>query len=209
MHTKMIKKYIEEHAGEIFDAGYLYERLFQTIPNKTYLKIIERFVNSGSFLRISKGVYLIGESKGVVDPILEFYTSNYSGMVVGNHMLYNLGIVNSPSEEIELLTSRITTCTKNINNYKLRYVNVFFIPETINIIQGLECIAAIPKLEKYNANKLLHVIEKMIRSYQDFGFESIIENIKYDFATIESLAKILNERKIPNKVLTIFEESGK
>ncbi|MFA7059177.1 MAG: hypothetical protein WC193_05475 [Bacilli bacterium] len=209
MHTKMIKKFIEEHKGEIFDAGYLYERLFQVIPNKTYLKIIERFVDSTSLVRISKGVYLIGESKAVVDPILEFYTSNYSGMIIGNRMLYDLGIVDYSSDEIELLTSRITTSTKNIKNYKLRYLNMFFIPETIAVIQGLECIAAIPKLDKYNANKFFLVIEKMIRSYQDYGFESIIKNIKYDFSTIEALAKILNEQNVPNKVIAIYEESTK
>jgi hypothetical protein len=205
----MIKKFIEEHKGEIFDAGYLYERLFQVIPNKTYLKIIERFVDSTSLVRISKGVYLIGESKAVVDPILEFYTSNYSGMIIGNRMLYDLGIVDYSSDEIELLTSRITTSTKNIKNYKLRYLNMFFIPETIAVIQGLECIAAIPKLDKYNANKFFLVIEKMIRSYQDYGFESIIKNIKYDFSTIEALAKILNEQNVPNKVIAIYEESTK
>lgn len=135
MFTKMIKKYIDEHVGEIFDAGYLYEVLFQTIPSKTYLKFIERFVNSGSLQRISKGVYLIGASNEGVDPILDFYTSNYGGMIIGNRMLYNLGLIDYPGDEIEILTSRITTATKNVNNYKLKYVNMIFIRETIEIIR--------------------------------------------------------------------------
>lgn len=126
-------------------------------------------------------------------------------MIVGKRMLYNLGLVNSPGEEIEVLTSKITTNTKNIKNYKLRYVHMLFIRETTEIIQALECISAIPKLEKYNSNKLLVVIERMIRSYQDFDFINITKKIKYDFATIEALAKILNEQKIPNKVIAIYK----
>lgn len=209
MHTKMIRKYIEEHKGEIFDAGYLYEMLFQTIPNKTYLKIIERFVDSSSLQKISKGVYLIGEPKEGVDPIINFYTSNYSGMIVGKQMLYELGLVDFPSEEIEILTSKITTVTKNINNYKLRYNDMFFIRETIEIIQGLETIRVVPKLEEYNSNKLMDVIKRMTMSYADFDFERVIKKFNYDFATIEVLAKILNEHKVPNKVIAIYEESTK
>ncbi len=38
MYTKMIKKYIEEHAGEIFDASYLYENFFNLFQIKHILR---------------------------------------------------------------------------------------------------------------------------------------------------------------------------
>jgi len=209
MYTKMIKKFIDEHIGEIFDASYLYEKFFQLIPNKTYLKIIERLVDEGSLQRISKGVYLIGEQKDGVDPILEFYTSNYSGMIIGNRMYYELGLIDSLGEEIELLTSRITTSTKNINNYKLRYVCMFFTPGMIEVIQGLECIARFSGLYEANHIKLVAVIERMIESYKDFSFKTIVQNLKYDYVTIKTLAKLLNEQNIINKAIEIYEESTK
>lgn len=205
----MIKKYIEEHAGEIFDAGYLYEKFFQLIPNKTYLKIIERFVDEGGFQRISKGVYLIGQQKDDIDPILEFYTSNFSGMIIGNRMYYELGLIDSPGEEIELLTSKITTSTKNINNYKLRYVDMFFTQGMIEVIQGLECIAQFSGLEEVDQLKLFVVIEKMIESYKDPSFRIITQNMKYDYATIKTLAKLLNEQNIANNAIEIYEELTK
>lgn len=209
MFTKMIKKYIDDHVGEIFDAGYLYEVLFQVIPSKTYLKIIERFVDGGYLKRIAKGVYLIGKPTDNIDPVIDFYTSNYAGMTIGKRMFYELGLIDIPSEEIEILTSKITTNTKNINNYRLKYVDMFFIPETTAIIQGLECVSAIAKLEKYNSDEFLLIVERMIKSYDDLTFKLIINNMKYDFATIEAVAKILGEQNVTNNVIAIYEEATK
>ena len=205
----MIKKYIKEHAGEIFDAGYLYERFFLIIPRKTYLKIIERFVDEGILQRISKGVYLIGEQKEGINPILEFYTSNYSGMVFGQQMYYELGLIDTPGAEIELLSARITTNTKNIKNYKLKHVDLFFISETIEVIQGLECIANVSKLVDYDSKKFLLVLERLVKSYDDFTFKSILRHLHYDFSTIDAVAKILKEHKIANNVIAIYENSIK
>ena len=134
MYTKMVREHINKNKGDLFDSSYEHKRLFQLIPYKTYLKIIQRFVNENLMVRISKGIYGIPDDYGKYKSIEKYYTENVGGLIVGDAFYYEYRITPHENNEALIYTNRLSTNTRNINNYKLKFVDLLFFDNISNLI---------------------------------------------------------------------------
>lgn len=209
MYTKMVREYINKNKGELFDSSYEHKKLFQLIPYKTYLKIIQRFVNENQMIRISKGIYAIPDEKGKYKSVKTYYTQYFSGMVVGEEMYFRSNLTPYESSEILIYTNLLSVNTRNINEYKLKYIDLTFFKERVNIITALEIIENQYKIRDINIKMYAMLIELAVYSYSDKDFEQIIKKIDYQYSTIEKFEEYLKVKGKYGNPLDIFKKLEK
>lgn len=192
MYSSMIEEYINTRKGVIFDAGYEHQNLFPVIPYKTFLKIIERLVNSGKMTRIFKGIYAILDVFGNHEIIEIYYTKNYSGIVVGDEMYNNLGISDENPKYVTIYTKKINTKTKNFGNFRLINVDLFFSEHLVKIVQLLECIENYNSIVNMNLLSYSSLVAEVIKIYEDTIFRQVIKTIEYKYSTILSFHETIN-----------------
>lgn len=205
MYSGMVKEYINANKSVIFDAGYEYQRLFKIIPYKTFLKIIERLVDSNNMVRLYKGVYAILDESGNHETIDTYYTRAYSGVVVGKQMYNNIGISDSVADEVIIYTKKINNQTKTFANYKLINIDLFYSEDLIKIMQLLDCIENYEKIEDINMLSYSSLIADVLKVYDDTTFKHIIEKVNYKYSTILNLHNLIKEFSVNGNPIRVYE----
>lgn len=207
----MLLKYVEEHDGFLFDAAYEHIRLFKLIPYKTYLKNIERLVNDGKMIRISKGIYAIPDMFGNHESVISYYTDYHGGMVVGDKMYKYLELSDFESKQTIIYTKKITKQSKQLNelNVMLKYVDFYFSDKLIKIVQALECIENFNEIIDINGLKFVELLDEAANQYDDFVFEDIIKVIKYQYSTVRWFHDYIKPKIKYGDPLAVYEKLTK
>lgn len=208
MYTKMVREHINKNKGELFDSSYEHKRLFQLIPYKTYLKIIQRFVNENLMVRISKGIYGIPDDNGKYKSIERYYTENVGGLIVGDAFYYEYRITRHKNNEVLIYTNRLSTNTRNINNYKLKYIDLLFFDNKIKVIRALDLIENQYKIKDINFEMFAKLIEQATIVYNDKEFELIIDKIDYQYSTIQKFDELLKLNGKHGNPLKLYINKG-
>lgn len=89
-YTKTIREYCLQNKGGVFDIHRELADHFPVCKSKTFYKILIRLEEEGVLVRKAHGVYLIvadpNDRKGSVDKLVDWYTNNGHGVVVGYDM---------------------------------------------------------------------------------------------------------------------------
>ena len=137
----------EFEENELIIASKLYkEKLFDQISEAAYYKTLQRMCESGELIKIAKGTYHLPKlgKYGIVPPsekeIIEAFTENETGTVVG-YSLYNiLNLTTQISKTITVMSSAIEGLTKSIRNVVVYQMPLKFSKEITSMIQGLEVL---------------------------------------------------------------------
>ena len=206
--TQLIRIYINNNIGGVLDLSYASKHLFCDIPFDNLRQYISRFCKEGTLAKISKGIYLIGDSDAVPEErIIKHYTADGRGMVGGEALLYQLCYLDEKPETIKILTN-ITKGNKKIDSLNIELIET----KTCfhKYVGSLELATAIELLANVHRVKDIHKLElntkliELLRSYSDRKFERDIE-ILYCRSVYLLLDKYLLAMGISNKVMDIYD----
>ena len=200
----LVKKYCEEHQGELFDFGYLSSHHFKTMDYNNLRMIVSRLDKQNVIRKISKGIFIIGESdKSDEEIIIDHYLKDGFGMASGEYLLYKLGIIEDKPEEIEIY-SRYVTGNKQIGNIKIiENRSSFLYGSPLNVNMLIELVGCSNMVRGNSLFAFSSKIEELVKSYTDSSFATYI---RYDYGRINfvKLASILDSMHISNKVMEIY-----
>lgn len=201
--TEQMRIYFTNKIGGIFDYSYDSNHIFKEIPSDNLRQYITRFVKEGVLRKISKGIYAIGKSTSSdKERIIKHYTSCSDGVIGGDYLLYQLGIVENEPEKVVVLT-RATIGNKIIKKENIELISTRSIftrfDHTIDIIKAIEIIAH----SSINNASAIAVLTNLLKGYTDRAFRENI-GIIYKRIVYIRLANILNTMGISNMVMDIY-----
>lgn len=207
-YTDDVRIYCKENKGQLLDVSKA-EKIFQNIPHKTLLKILNRLDEEGLVSNVSKGIYKIANVVINEKLILEEYVDDGKGMVVGYQLFNSLGISDYQDGEIVIYTNVINTMQKTIHGYKLKKYNIVFDDDIIDLIALLELLEGGYTIKGIYFDKYIQVIELLLPEYSDELFERIVCGKNYKFSTIKTLSNWLRSSNVENKCLDIYAKCNK
>lgn len=206
-YIEQVRQIIEHiPCNEIFVASELKTRKLMEIPENTYYKSIERLVKDGVIIHLTKGLYYRPEKyKGDNIPIskeriVEYYISNNSGIVVGERMFSQKGIVPQNTDDIKILSSNLKEEKKHIDNIEVQKIDVTLNENTIPVIETMEILQNYNNLQEMNRNRFLTYMRSFTEIYSDESAKYVIENRKYKKSTIAFLERMLTWYGVENSL---------
>lgn len=195
---------------------FLKEKLSH-IPVNAYYKSLERMVNKGKLKKIAKGVYCrpkitrFGEISSCEENILDYYIGKekLKGIVIGYRLFNKYGITTQVSKTIEIYSNILEEEKKNINNIKIKKINLSINVEIKKAIEQLEILQHYTEIEDANKNKFRAFINTIVESYSDEVFINVLSNIKYKKRTIAFLESILNNNNKRNTISRFLNRTSK
>lgn len=193
--------------NELIFASKLYrEYLSEYINEAAYYKMLERMCNCGELGKVAKGIYYIPNiSKyGIVPPsdrqIIEAFTKNETGMVVGYSMYNNLNLTTQVSKTVNVLSSALEGFSKTIRNVSVKQVQLDYSEEVKNMIKGLEVLQNFYEIQDIDYVAFLDYSKKIAAGYQNDVFEIVISKTSYKKSTIAFLREILRYYEVANNL---------
>lgn len=194
------QKDIEEQLGllnlSIFDASMIYKEKFNDIPEVSYYQSLERMYKKGLISRISKGLYGINPSK---ENIIKHYTYKNSGMIVGELMYKNNGLINY-SNDIVIYSKTLNYSVKRIDNITIIKHDLCYTKDIVNYVELFEIIEHFDSINNINKEKFWEMVIYFKNNYNDLDTKYILDNIKYKKRTIASIKYILDHYNIDNSL---------
>ena len=157
-------------------------------------------------IHLTKGLYYRPEKyKGNNIPIskeriVEYYVSNNSGIIVGEQMFRQKGIVTQNSDDIKILSSNLKEEKKHIDNIEVQKIDVTLNENTIPIIETMEILQNYNKLQEMNRKSFLTYMRNFTEKYSDESAKYVIENRKYKKSTIAFLERMLTWYGVENSL---------
>lgn len=201
MNSELLLQRLYNRYGvnEIIFASQAYrEILVNEMKEKAFYKQLDRLCDAEKLQKISKGAYYIPkQSKYGPVPISESsiintFTSNNSGMVIGYVMYNRLGLTTQVSKSINVLTSKSITATRTIENIKIKRVTIDFSEQVIAMIQMMEILSNFEDIQDLNCKIFMEYSEKFSQVYSDEIFKQVDSELRYPKWTIAFLKEMLD-----------------
>lgn len=202
--TKQIREYSIKNPNTIVDVSKVKDTVFSEIPYKTLLKILNRLEIEGVLSPVSKGVYYVGDKVVDEELIVTEYVENGKGMFVGYQLFNDIGISTYQDEKTEIYTNNIQSNQKNIGKYNLKYVDIVFEDNIIDLISLLEIIDAGYSIKECDFISYKKALDVLSHSYSDKYFQRVVKTIRYKFSTIKTLRGLLEQNGIINNCFEIY-----
>lgn len=193
--------------NELIFASRLYkEQLSEYMSETAYYKILERMYKSGELAKAAKGIYYIPHiSKyGCVPPsdkqIVEAFTQDETGTVIGYVMYNNLNLTTQVSKNVNVLSSAIEGFSKTVRNVVVKQVQLEYSEEVKNMICGLEVLQNFYEIQDINYSAFIEFSRQIASTYQNEIFELVISKTSYKKSTISFLREILDYYDVPNNL---------
>lgn len=205
-YSKTIREYCLQNKGNVFDVSYEMKTHFDMVPYKTLLKILNRLEEEGIIKKYSKGLYIIINDEPTQDPIISFYASDMNGVVVGYAMYNKYELTTHQEKPIVIYTRAMETTTKNIgDDYQLiRYPLFIFDNDFKSLIEALDIIENSPMIIDLDVGQMSNVICDLLQYYKDEVLRELIRYHKYQYSTLCTLERMLNDLHVPNKVMEVM-----
>lgn len=202
--TKQIRECSIKNPNTILDVSKVKDTVFLEIPYKTLLKILNRLEIEGVLSPVSKGVYHVGDKVVDKELIVTEYVENGKGMFVGYQLFNEIGISTYQDEKTEIYTNNIQSNQKNIGKYNLKYVDIVFEDNIIDLISLLEIIDAGYSIKECDFISYKKALDVLSHSYSDKYFQRVVKTIRYKFSTIKTLSGLLEQNGIINNSFEIY-----
>lgn len=185
--------------------GKMYrERFSEQMSEAAFAQAISRLCKSGEVQRISKGIYCRPKKTrfGMVPPseqeIVEQFTSEDNGVVIG-YALYNaLGVTTQVSKRIEAYSSITDEQLKQIGNVTIHKADLEYHVSMKDVIRLMELLHHYRDIQDINYSALLRSTERLAKSYKEETFLETQKEIGYPKWTIAFLKEVLDHYHIPN-----------
>lgn len=159
---------------------------------------MERLVKDGVLIHLTKGLYARTEKNQ--EQIIEYYTAQNSGIVVGEQLFCEKGFVSRTTEYTKILSKHLKEERKHIGKIEVQKINIDLNESTIPVIETLEILQNYNKIDNVNKNRFLAYMKTFSENYLDDIAKYVIENRKYKKSTIAFLERILTWYGIENSL---------
>lgn len=191
--------------NELIFASRLYkEQLREEVKEPTFYKTLERMCNEKKLYKIAKGTYYIPKKSkyGIVPvsdkEIIQAFTENNTGTVVGYALYNSLNITTQISKSVNVFSSNLEGQTKMIRNISVRNIPLQYSDKVKKMIHALEIFQNFNSIEDINYKAFLNFCEGFSQEYSNEVFEKVISKIKYQKCTISFMQEVLNYHGVPN-----------
>ena len=193
--------------NQLIMVSKLYRDKFSSYLSETaFSKLISRLYISGEIYRVSKGIYCktnhskYGKSLLSEKEVVETYTKNEKGILIGYQLYNHLGITTQVSKRYIIYSSSVDKQNKNIGNVNINKYNLIYNNKTKSMIYILELLYNYRNIQDINIFCYISEIKKLSKEYNEKVFESVQKEIKYPKWVIAFLQEVLNYYQIPNNL---------
>ncbi len=191
-YTKTIREYCLQNKGGVFDIHRELVDHFPACKPKTFYKILKRLEEEGVLVRKAHGVYLIvadpNDRTGSGDKLVDWYTNNGHGVVVGYDMYNKFKITPYHDGKIVIYTNRIRKGTQTVGKHHFIYLNIKnFDKRTCNVIYLLELIEHRASIIDLDFVQWDSVINSLLADFNAFFYDEVLMAKEYKYATICTL----------------------
>lgn len=197
-YTQQVKLEIEKLAyNQIFVASEFKEQNLQTVPDKTYYKVLERLTKQEEIVHLSKGLYYKpyienGKFRPISDDdIIDYYVKDHEGIVVGDKLLDEAGVLNDSSNRVQIYSKKLKENRKRVSDIEIQKIDVELNDETISIIETLEILQNYGKGKNRDKERFVAYFKKFAERYSDDAAEYVLSRMKYKKSTIAFLERML------------------
>lgn len=183
----------------LFIASEIYNNHFRNLISETaYYQTLTRMCKHNTLVRLTKGIYYIPSKTrfGTITPsdkdIINYFTADGNGVVLGYYMYNSIGITTHISETIHILSSRIQEKRRTINNTIIEKLNINYTEQRQSVLYILDILYHFKSIEDINYNAFYLFCRQFAYYYNDFETKYIIEKTNYPKWTIAFLAEVLN-----------------
>lgn len=191
--------------NELIMASRLYkESLNGYVSEAAYYKMLERMCKSGELAKATKGIYYIPtiDKYGVVplseNQIVEAFTQNETGVVIGYAMYNRLNLTTQVSKNINIFSSALEGLSKTVRNVLIKKAQLEYSEPIKKMICGLEVLQNFYEIEDLNYSAFLEYTKSIALNYNNEIFKTVISKISYKKSTISFLREILEYYHVPN-----------
>lgn len=191
----------------IFASKFYKERLQQiSISETAFYKSLERMHKNKIIYKLGKGIYYFPKfSKfGCVpiskNEIINLYTKNNSGMIIGYDLYNKLNLSTQVSKKTTIYSSFIDNETKKILNIEIKNIKFNLTNEYIKIIEMLEVLQHFQVIEDINYRSFYNYAKNFASTYNEENVLFILNSITYKKCTISFLHTILNHFNVKNNL---------
>lgn len=184
--------------NKILTANQVYRQLPESFSEQTFYQNLTRLTQRGELCRLTKGLYYRPRRSrfGVVplgeQNIIDHYTENGQGMVIGYRLYHQHGLTTQISKTVELLSNALTENRKTISNVRVSRLDLRFDAPTCKAIATLEILQNYRIIEDINRQQMADYMKDFVASYVDDAVVTVLNVRKYRKSTIAFLASFLD-----------------
>lgn len=124
--------------------------------------------------------------------IIDHYTENDQGMVIGYRLYNQVGLTTQISKNVEILSNALQEKRKTVSNVKVNRLDLKFDAPTCKAIATLEILQNYRQIEDINRQQLAKYMRKYALDYSEDAVMAVLRIRKYKKATIAFLAAFLD-----------------
>lgn len=204
MFTRSIRQWLGSlKDGELILAKQTYEEHFSDMKEATFYQLLARLCVEKTIGKLAKGLYFKPykgdlERKPTKEDLIAFFTNKHrNGMIVGEQLLNNKGIISTDCKVVNIYTNVLEIKTKrNICGLNIQNVEVDF--KSPIILQTIEILEIIENIDDYT-NVNLEVLENILHEYANHYDAAILSKV---------LIKKSYKKRVVNAVKAILEHYG-
>jgi len=157
-----------------------------------------RLCDKGILAKVSKGVYCRPRKTryGVVLPseqeIVDTFTKNERGMVVGYRLYNALNLTTQVSKNSEVYSSGFEGKTKRIGNVNMTHYPLRYSQDVIKTVEWLEVLNHYYEIQDLNRSAFQNFLSESAKSYNEDVCEHVLPIIRYPKRTIAFAHQVLN-----------------
>lgn len=190
--------------NKIFKSQDLYYQYFNSIPEKTYYKVLERLVKKEQIAHLSKGLYYrvkktsFGNVPISENEIIEFYFQNDQGLEIGYRLYNKKGLTTQVSKQVEILTNNLVGNQKSVLNVKVYNIYFEMTKKRKEVIEMLEILQNYNQIEDINKKSFVRYVDGWTQCYSQVDVDYVLQYRKYKKSTIAFLESILSYNRVEN-----------
>lgn len=192
--------------NKIFVASELKDIYLNTIPEKTYYKVLERLKKQNVIVHLTKGLYYRPNvtEQGIVpipeSNIIEHYLSEGAGIIVGDKLLNQKGIVSEEAQQTDILSSNLHEEKKHIGSIQVQRIDFLLDDSTIPVVETMDILQNFNKAKNVNKHRFMAYMKHFANNYSDEATQYVLENRKYKKSTIAFLERMLAWHGVDNSL---------
>ncbi len=201
--------------GSVFCANDIYRKNFSSIPEATFYKILERLVNESAVSRLATGVYcvprstLLGKVNASEKDIIEYFTQNSKGTVVGYRFYNEIGLTTQVSGTVRIYSANIAEKTKTVKNIRIIKAPLCFTEKESTLLKTMDILDNFSSIEDLDIGAFKKYMQSAVKVYDDAVMSAVMNAVKYKKRTIAFFKDILDSYSIPNNLAIYLSSLSK
>ena len=183
--------------NKILTANQVYSQLPESFSEQAFYQTLTRLTQRGELCHLTKGLYYRPRRSrfGVVplgeQNIIDHYTENGQGMVIGYRLYHHHGLTTQISKNVELLSNVLQENKKTVGNAKVSKLDLYFDDTICNAIATLEILQNYRNIEDINRQQMAEYMKKFALNYSEEAILTVLRHRRYKKSTIAFLAAFL------------------